>query len=362
MCEGLTLIIDLRYEGLFLGVKLRLPERNMLEVRDLRLVVAIATHGSLVRAGRVLGISASGATRALAALEARLDARLFERSRLGVIPTDACRALIARADAIVTEVDALEAVVSELRGRQDNELTIAGGPLPMETVVSAAAARFIAAFPATKLILEIGFDAPRRLHERRVDLAVAELGELDAPEDFDVIPLRRHPILLLARPDHPLLTTRGREQLVDVFRYPFVTVRAIGARIGLRLAQVRQNADGGEAHSAFPAVAVENIGLSLAIAAQSDAIAAATAPAAKAAITAGAVTILPWRRAWMTTNFGILTLRRRALGAPARAMIELVKAEDDEAWEVARRLAPDVIAGLRSEMAVVGRKDDPALR
>jgi len=59
----------------------------MLDGKDLRIVVTIAEHGSLVKAGRVLGMSQPSLTRSLAQVEEKLGATLFDRSRRGMAPT-----------------------------------------------------------------------------------------------------------------------------------------------------------------------------------------------------------------------------------------------------------------------------------
>lgn len=54
---------------------------------DVRLFLAAARAGSLTGAGRALGVNQSTASRRLAALEAALGARLFDRHRDGLVPT-----------------------------------------------------------------------------------------------------------------------------------------------------------------------------------------------------------------------------------------------------------------------------------
>ena len=88
----------------------------MLEVRDLVLVRAIAEHGSLARAARVLAVGQPALTRSLAGLEARLRGPLFERNRRGVVPTDLCRALLAEAGEILERLARLDRHLSEVRG------------------------------------------------------------------------------------------------------------------------------------------------------------------------------------------------------------------------------------------------------
>lgn len=56
----------------------------MLEWDDLRFVLAVARHGSLTAAARVLGVTQPTMGRRLEHLEARLDVTLFERTATGV--------------------------------------------------------------------------------------------------------------------------------------------------------------------------------------------------------------------------------------------------------------------------------------
>lgn len=75
---------------------------------DLRLLLAIADRGSLGGAAKRLGVDHSSAFRRLAALEARIGARLFDRARGGYTPTPAGEIAIAAADRIGEELDALD--------------------------------------------------------------------------------------------------------------------------------------------------------------------------------------------------------------------------------------------------------------
>ena len=99
----------------------------MLEVRELRLVRAVAENRSLVAAARALGVSQPALTRSLAALEAKLRGQVFERSRKGVIPTNLGRALLAEAADILARLERLDSTMAEVRGGQLRELRIVAG-------------------------------------------------------------------------------------------------------------------------------------------------------------------------------------------------------------------------------------------
>lgn len=75
---------------------------------DLRVVLAIATAGSLAGAARRLDASHATLFRRLNAIEARLGVRLFERSRRGYAPTAAGTELAEVAERIAGEVQEVE--------------------------------------------------------------------------------------------------------------------------------------------------------------------------------------------------------------------------------------------------------------
>lgn len=335
----------------------------MLELRDLRLLTTIAANGSLVRAGRVLGITQSGLTRALAALEARLQAPLFDRSRRGLEPTEACRAILALAGPILDRAQALDATVTGLRDTHGGRLVLAAGPFALETVALAAAARFLGAHPTIQLRVEGGMapDAVRDLRERRVDIAVAEISDLETPEEFRIAPLHRHPILLLARAGHPLARQGRPIAFREVFDYPTVTTAFVAARVGLRIGAARQTLPGSSVHPTFPAVILDSVSASLAVAAASDAIAAGTAAAAAMALRTGDLVVLPCALPWLVTNFGILTLRKRPLSAATDMLIGLLQAVDAEAFATGRDVALVDMPACANDRALVGQRSQPAL-
>ncbi len=335
----------------------------MIELRDMRVLTTIAAHGSLVRAGRVLGITQSGLTRVLAALEARLQAPLFDRSRRGLEPTEACRAILALAGPILDRAQALDATVAGLRDTHRGTLALAAGPFALETVATAAAARFLSAHPTIQLRIDGGMapDAVRDLRERRVDVAVAEISDLETPEEFRIEPLRRHPIVLLARAGHPLSLQDRPVALREVFDYPTVTTAFLSARVGLHIGAARQGPPNPSVHPTFPAVILESVSASLAVAAASNAVTAGTVSAAAMALGSGALVVLPCELPWLVTNFGILTLRKRPLSLETEALISFLHTVDAEAFAKGQDIASVDALARPDARALIGHRSKPAL-
>ena len=73
----------------------------MLDVTRLRVLAAVARHGSVTAAAKALNYAQPSVSHHLARLEAETGARLVERSGRGVRLTDAGRLLAGRAEEIL---------------------------------------------------------------------------------------------------------------------------------------------------------------------------------------------------------------------------------------------------------------------
>ena len=83
-----------------------------LEVRDLRLVIALASAGTTARAASLLHLTQSAVSRALLDLEQRLGARLFERTPRGLVVTAAGDRLLEGGRRLLGELAELEVRVA----------------------------------------------------------------------------------------------------------------------------------------------------------------------------------------------------------------------------------------------------------
>ena len=118
-----------------------------LDWSDLRYALAVGATGSLAGAARQLGVNHTTVLRRLDALEARLGARLFERTRHGYPPTDAGALLLEQARRMADQADEIE---RRVMGR-DRELTgllrVTTAFVVMEHLLPQPLAAFARAYP-----------------------------------------------------------------------------------------------------------------------------------------------------------------------------------------------------------------------
>jgi DNA-binding transcriptional LysR family regulator len=146
----------------------------MLDVTRLRVLAAVARHGSVTAAAKALNYAQPSVSHHLARLEAETGTRLVERSGRGVRLTDAGLLLAGRAEEILGRLDAAEHELAAHVGQREERIRVAGFPSALATVVPAAAARLRAAYPGAELLLAEAEPqgAVRMLRAGRVDVAL----------------------------------------------------------------------------------------------------------------------------------------------------------------------------------------------
>ena len=125
----------------------------MLDVTRLRVLAAVARHGSVTAAARALNYAQPSVSHHLARLEAETGTSLVERSGRGIQLTDAGRLLAGRAEEILGRLDAAEHELAAHVGQREERIRLAGFPSALATVVPAATAWLRAEHPGVELLL-----------------------------------------------------------------------------------------------------------------------------------------------------------------------------------------------------------------
>jgi DNA-binding transcriptional LysR family regulator len=164
----------------FIGGVYRLA---MLDVTRLRVLDAVARHGSVTAAARALNYAQPSVSHHLARLEAETGAKLFQRAGRGIRLTDAGRLLAERAAEILGRLDAAETELAAHVGLREGRVRLAAFPSALGTLVPAAVARLQARHPGIDLMLTEAEppEALRMLRAGYVDVAVIFRHEAQVP-------------------------------------------------------------------------------------------------------------------------------------------------------------------------------------
>jgi DNA-binding transcriptional LysR family regulator len=146
----------------------------ILDVTRLRILVAVARHGSVTAAARALNYAQPSVSHHLARLEAETGARLTRRSGRGIQLTDAGRLLAGRAEEILGRLDAAERELAAHVEQRQERIRLAGFASALATIVPAALSRLAAGHPGIDLLLAQAEppEAMQMLRAGQVDVAL----------------------------------------------------------------------------------------------------------------------------------------------------------------------------------------------
>jgi DNA-binding transcriptional LysR family regulator len=159
----------------------------MLDVTRLRVLVAVARHGSVTAAARALNYAQPSISHHIARLEAETGARLLERVGRGVRLTEAGRLLAERAEEIIGRLDAAESELAAHVGLREGRVRLAAFPSALGTLVPAAAAWLEAEQPGIDLMLTEA-EPPEALRMLRAGYVDVALVFRHYQEDVDPAP------------------------------------------------------------------------------------------------------------------------------------------------------------------------------
>jgi DNA-binding transcriptional LysR family regulator len=171
----------------------------MLDVTRLRVLVAVARHGSVTAAAHALNYAQPSVSHHLARLEAETGTKLVQRAGRGIRLTDAGRLLAERGAEVIGRLDAAENELAVYSGLRTGRLRLAAFPSALGTIVPAAAALLHTQHPTVDLRLSEAEppEALRMLRAGYVDVALIFRHEPEGEADRAAeIPGAREQVLL----------------------------------------------------------------------------------------------------------------------------------------------------------------------
>lgn len=279
-----------------------MPKRTgtHLKRRHAELLVALDDERHLGRAAERLHMSQPAASKALAQLEEQVGYALFERGSQGSQPTNAGMVMIRHAR---YTLGAAERVAAELQAAEERGASL----LRLGTLPSAAPrlapqliAHLMPQLPRleVKLVEGVLNELIDKLARDELDIVLGRLGSRLPSEDCEVIRLHEEPILVVARPGHPL-ADRDVLEAAELARWPWV-LPLEGTLMRERLEEAFLQAG---ARATASSMQSNSLLATLALLAQNDWLAALPQAIAHYCERQGSVTVLPLK---LEANFGAM--------------------------------------------------------
>src|SRR6476659_5708922 len=181
----------------------------MLDVNRLRVIDAVARHGSVTAAANELHYSQPSVSHHLARLEAETGAQLLQRVGRGIRLTEAGRLLADRAAEIIGRIDAADAELAAHVGLSAGRVRLAGFSSAVASVVPRAVAALASRHPGLQVSMTDTHppDALELLRTGKIEVAIIfRYDETEAePAGVRLHHLLDDPVFLLSR--------RGRRAL-----------------------------------------------------------------------------------------------------------------------------------------------------
>jgi molybdate transport repressor ModE-like protein len=216
----------------------------MLNLVHLKVLAAVARHGSVTEAAKELGYSQPSVSHHLSRLEAATGAKLVQRVGRGIRLTPEGQLLAGRATEIVGRVDAASNELAAHVGLQAGRVRLAANASAMSTIVPRAAATLAEGHPGLELrLVDLHpAEALQALRHGEVDVALIyrHAGDPVEKEGFRLAHVADDPIYLVSRrPDDSIANHRHsawiggcercRDELITVCRHEGFTPRIASA-------------------------------------------------------------------------------------------------------------------------------------
>jgi DNA-binding transcriptional LysR family regulator len=194
-----------------------------IKLSDLHVLIAVAQHGSMLKAAGALSMSHPVVSRAIGDLEHTLDVKLFERNPRGVALTPFGRAILNRSIVVFDELRSGVEDIASLADPTAGEVRIGSTSALARSFVAAVIDRLAQRHP--RIVFHVvtgeGRALYRELEERNVDLLIARTFTADHQDHLEVKSLCDDPYVVAAGV-RSRWARRRRLTLADIIDEPWV--------------------------------------------------------------------------------------------------------------------------------------------
>ncbi|GJL84120.1 MAG: LysR family transcriptional regulator [marine bacterium B5-7] len=192
-------------------------------MRDLRITLAVADNGGILKAAESLNITQPTVTRCVHDLESRLGVSLFHRTSRGVTLTPYGETFVQRGRQIVADVGMLGAEIDAMAHGTKGQVHVGVMPAAINTIVPQALLELQRSYPDISVLVQEGseVDLLSGLRKRSIDMAIGRLpSERDNLDVCNEV-LLNDPLCFVVRLDHPMLSEK-RPTVAQSVLYPWI--------------------------------------------------------------------------------------------------------------------------------------------
>jgi len=190
-------------------------------VRQLRVFAAVAQQKSFTRAARELHLTQPAVSQQLKLLEAEVGMPLFEYVGRNLFLTAAGEELLRCADQVNEALRSASEALAAMRGLKRGILKL-GAVSTAKYFTPSMLSAFTAEYPQVNIKFTVGNRAEtiRQLADNEIDLVI--MGR--PPRELETIaePFAKHPLVIIASPDHPLAGSQRKIPLKRLASENFV--------------------------------------------------------------------------------------------------------------------------------------------
>jgi DNA-binding transcriptional LysR family regulator len=207
----------------------------MMNSHQLKVFLAVVDVGNFARGAKALHLSQPTVSQHIAALEGELGLTLIDRSRKGVVLTEAGKLLRRHARKVAGALDATQQAVERFRNLEDTALRVGVSTIPGTYLVPPALPGLFGKHPGLRLTLVQGDS--RDILDRVLsdDVEVGIVGSRFEQRGLTYAPFGKDAIRLVVPPGHPW-AEGGKIALSELQDHP-VVLREAGSGTGKTVAQ-----------------------------------------------------------------------------------------------------------------------------
>ncbi|GBO50017.1 LysR family transcriptional regulator [Pectobacterium versatile] len=219
----------------------------MMNLLHWRLLVAVADAGNISRAAESVGITQSGASQAIAQLEASLGFSVFTRERRHIGATALGEQVVEHARAMLAQLDAIRVLADDSRGLSGGRIHLASFPSVISRLLPGLLRDFRRMHPGIELVALEGTDEEV---EEWLAADIVELGVVLNPAPDRAVVVLGQDTWVAVLPASHQMGRRTRERgvtLEELADQPFILAtggcavngKSLMEQAGLRVSDVR---------------------------------------------------------------------------------------------------------------------------